>query len=204
MASVAFSTECDIDGAMRYLERARSEARKTESATDLASAAVAQGFAAADADEALDAFLAAERLAASAGNRWMSAFARTEVSGLLVNRGDIDEGCAGLAEMVALWQRSGDWSQQWLTLARCVIAFRRIGETEIAAEVLGAIEAHAMLGVAPMSPALREVAFMTRDEVVAKLGAARADELRSAGASCPVEDIVQRTRRALLDRSERA
>jgi predicted ATPase/DNA-binding winged helix-turn-helix (wHTH) protein len=200
MASVAFSTEGDLDGAMRLVARAHSEARKTDSPTDLASAAVAQGFASTDADSALEAFLTAERLATSAGNRWMSAFARTEISGLLVQRGDIDEGCAGLAEMVALWQRSGDWSQQWLTLARCVIAFHRTGQIERAAEVLGAIEAHAMLGVAPMSPALRGIAFTIRDEVVAELGTARADELRLAGASCPVEDIVERSRRALLDR----
>ncbi len=200
MASVAFSTEGDVDRAMQLVARARSEARKTDSPTDLASAAVAHGFASTDAESALEAFLAAERLAISAGNRWMSAFARTEISGLLVQRGDIDEGCAGLAEMVALWQRSGDWSQQWLTLARCVIAFHRTGQIEQAAEVLGAIEAHAMLGVAPMSPALRGMAFTIRDEVVAELGTERADELRLAGASCPVEDIVQRSRRALLDR----
>jgi hypothetical protein len=204
MASVALSTEGDFDGAARYVERARTEALKTESPTDLASASVAQGFASVDEGDALEAFVSAERLASSAGNRWMSAFARTEVSGLLVHRGDVDEGCAGLADMVALWQRSGDWSQQWLTLSRCVIAFHRVGQTELAAEVLGAIDAHAMLGVAPMSSTLRDVAFTTRDQVVAELGTARADELRSAGASCPVEDIVQRTRRALLDRSPAA
>jgi predicted ATPase/DNA-binding winged helix-turn-helix (wHTH) protein len=200
MASVALSTEGDFDGAARYVERAHTEALKTESLTDLASVAVAQGFASVDEDDALEAFVTAERLASSAGNRWMSAFALTEVSGLLVHRGDVDKGCAGLADMVALWQRSGDWSQQWLTLSRCVIAFHRVGQTELAAEVLGAIEAHAMLGVAPMSSTLRGVAFTTRDELVSELGAERAEQLRAAGASCPVEDIVQRTRRALLAR----
>jgi hypothetical protein len=57
-----------------------------------------------------------------------------------------------------------------------------------------------MLGVAPMSPTLRGDAFTTRDELVDELGAVRAEVLRSAGASCPVEDIVERTRRALLAR----
>ena len=33
-------------------------------------------------------------------NRWMSAFARTEASGLLVHRGELAAGCDGLAEMV--------------------------------------------------------------------------------------------------------
>ena len=83
--------------------------------------------AATEAD-ALEAFVAADRIARSAGNRWMSAFAHTEASGLLVARGEVDEGCAGLAEMVALWYRAGDWSQQWHTLSRCVIALHRVGQ----------------------------------------------------------------------------
>ena len=204
MASVALSTVGEYDEATRYVERARAEALKTDSPTDLASASVAEGFAAIEDDAALAAFVTAERLANSAGNRWMSAFARTEASGLLVHRGEIDEGCAGLAEMVALWHRAGEWSQQWLTLSRCVIALHRVGRTVLAAELLGAIEAHAMLGVAPMTPTLRDVAFSTREALIDELGAAQAEDLRAAGAACPVEDIVHRTRNALLARPLRA
>ena len=131
----------------------------------------------------------------------MSAFARTEASGLLVHRGDIDEGCAGLAETVGLWYRAGEWSQQWHTLSRCMVALHRIGQTALAVELLGAIEAHAMLAVAPMSSTLHDVVLATRDALVDELGTDRADELRSIGASCPVEDIVHRTRRALVTRS---
>ena len=80
---------------------------------------------------------------ATAGNRWMSAFAHTEASGLLVARGDVDEGCAGLAEMLALWYRAGDWSQQWHTLSRCVIALHRVGNVELAMELVGTIETYA-------------------------------------------------------------
>jgi hypothetical protein len=127
----------------------------------------------------------------------MSAFAHTEASGLLVARGELDEGCAGLAAMVALWYRAGEWSQQWHTLSRCVIALSRIGNPELAMELVGSIEAHATLGVAPMSSILHDVAFATRDALIDELGASRAEELRSAGATCPEEDIVLRTRRAL-------
>jgi hypothetical protein len=201
MASVALSTEGDYDGALQYVARAELEASKTESPTDLASAAIAKGFSSVDNDAAFEAFVTAERWANVAGNRWMGAFARTEVIGLLLHRGDLKAGCAGFAEMVALWQRSGDWSQQWITFSRCVIALHRIGRAELAAEVVGAIEAHAMLGVAPMSPMLRGVVLSTRDKLAEELGAERVAELRAAGASCPVEDVVQRTRRALLDYS---
>jgi hypothetical protein len=54
-----------------------------------------------------------------------------------------------------------------------------------------------MLGVAPMSSTLHDLAFATRDRLVESLGAERADELLAVGALCPVEDIVLRTRRAL-------
>ena len=200
MAAVALSSVGDYAEAAALVRRADAEAEKTCSPTDLASAAVAEGFSARASDAALEAFVTAERLARSAGNRWMSAFARTEASGLLVHRGDIDEGCAGLAETVGLWYRAGEWSQQWHTLSRCMFALHRIGQTEIAVELLGAIEAHAMLAVAPMSSTLHDIVLATRDAMVEELGPDRADEVRSAGGSRPVEDIVRRTRAALLGR----
>jgi len=49
-----------------------------------------------------------------------------------------------------------------------------------------------------MTSMLQNVAFATRDKLIDKLGAERSAELRAAGASCPEEDIVLRTRRALL------
>jgi hypothetical protein len=100
--------------------------------------------------------------------------------------------------MVGVWDRAGDWSQQWHTLSRCAIALDRIGRAELAIELFGAIERHAMLGVAPMSSTLHDLAFATRDQLVDSLGAERAGELLAAGAICPVEDIVLRTRRALI------
>jgi hypothetical protein len=137
-------------------------------------------------------------MARAAGNRWMHAFALTEASGLLVSRGELESGCAGLAEMVGVWYRAGDWSQQWHTLSRCVIALEKIGQAELALELLGAIEMHAMLGVAPMSSILHDLVFAIRNTLVDSAGAEQAGDLMAAGASCPVEDIVLRTRRTLI------
>jgi hypothetical protein len=128
----------------------------------------------------------------------MHAFAYTEASGLLVSRGDLEIGCPALADMVGVWYRAGDWSQQWLTLSRCVIALDRIGEPDLAIELLGAIEAHATLGVAPMSSALQDVLFATRSQLVDSVGVERSEQLLAAGATCPVEEMVLRTRRALV------
>jgi len=58
-----------------------------------------------------------------------------------------------------------------------------------------------MLGVAPMSGSLQDLVFATRDQLVDSVGAERAGELLAAGAVCPVEDIVLRTRRALIGTS---
>jgi predicted ATPase len=198
MGAVGHSSEGKYDEAHVLVARARALAEHTQCPTDLASVAVAEGFSRKAEDDALRAFLSADRIARSAGNRWMSAFAYTEASGLRVARGDLDAGCAGLADMVAVWYRAGEWSQQWHTLSRCVIALHRIGHAELAAELVGSIEAHARLGVAPMSSILHDVAFETRDTLSAELGDDRAAALVATGASCPVQDIVLRTRRALL------
>jgi ATP/maltotriose-dependent transcriptional regulator MalT len=197
LGAVGHSSNGDYDEADALVARVFALAKETASPTDLASAEVARGFVSRTEDEALEAFTASERIARSVGNRWMQAFAFTEASGLLVSRGELEPGCAGLAEMVGVWYRAGDWSQQWHTLSRCVIALDRIGQTDLAIELLGAIEKHAMLGVAPMSSILQDLVLATRTQLVDSTGTERAGELLAAGAASPVEDIVVRTRRAL-------
>jgi predicted ATPase/DNA-binding winged helix-turn-helix (wHTH) protein len=198
MGAVGHSSNGAQAEADRLVARAFAVARETGSPTDLASAEVARGFACRTEDEALDAFTTGERMARTAGNRWMHAFALTEASGLLVSRGELEAGCAGLAEMVGVWYRAGDWSQQWHTLSRCVIALDRIGRAELALELLGAIERHATLGVAPMSSILHDLVFAIRSRLVDSAGSERAGELLAAGAISPVDDIVLRTRRVLV------
>ena len=197
LGAVGHSSNGDYEEAEALIARASDVAKLTMSPTDLASVEVARGFASRTEDEALKAFTASGRIARAAGNRWMHGFAVTEASGLLVSRGELEAGCAGLADMVGVWDRAGDWSQQWHTLSRCAIALSRIDQAELAVELFGAIERHAMLGVAPMSSTLHDLAFATRDRLVESLGAERAGELLVVGALCPVEDIVLRTRRAL-------
>ncbi len=201
MGAVGHSSHGDYDEADRLVRRALELAKRTASPTDYASAEVARGFASRTETEALEAFTEGGQTARAVGNRWMHAFAFTEASGLLVSRGELEAGCAGLADMVGVWYRAGDWSQQWHTLSRCVIALDRIGQAELAVELLGAIETHAMLGVAPMSSTLHDLVFATRHDLVETMGSQRADELLAAGAILPVEDVVSRTRRALIGAS---
>jgi predicted ATPase/DNA-binding winged helix-turn-helix (wHTH) protein len=201
MYSVGLSSIGEWDEASRYVARAQEAGRRSGSPTDLASASVAQGFASRHDDEgALDAFVTADRLARSVGNRWMSAFARTESSGLLVARGELVRGCAGLADVVDVWYRSGEWAQQWHTMSRCLIGLDRIGQPEVAAQLLGAIESHTAMGGPPVMSTLRDLAFETRDLITEQLGEARIEEERAIGASLPVATLVGRVRNALLGR----
>ncbi len=201
MASVASSSLGRSDEARELIARSREAGRRTGSPTDLASASVAEGFATEKDDAAaLEAFATADWLARSAGNRWMSAFARTEASGLLVHQGRVVEGCEGLAQMVDTWFRAGEWAQQWHTLSRCVVGLDRIGQDELAAQVLGAIEAHTTMGGPPVMTTLRDLAFETRDSLFQRLGSERMAEQRAVGAAMPVGTIVGRTRNALLGR----
>jgi predicted ATPase/DNA-binding winged helix-turn-helix (wHTH) protein len=201
MAAVGHSSNGAYEAADALVERAHHVAKLTMSPTDLASVEVARGFANRTEDNALEAFTAGGQIARAVGNRWMHGFAVTEASGLLVSRGELEAGCAGLADMVGVWDRAGDWSQQWHTLSRCAIALDRIDQAELAIELFGAIESHAMLGVAPMSSTLHDLAFATRGRLIDSLGTERADELLAAGAICPVGEIVLRTRRALIGAS---
>jgi hypothetical protein len=200
MRAAGMSANDDLEGAAKYIARARGLASLTGSPTDLASVAVAEGFASRSDESARAHFLRADELARMAGNRWMSAFALTEACGFHVHLGDLVRGCAGLAETVDLWYRSGEWAQQWHTLSRCVIALHRLGRAELAVELIGAIEAHFMFGVTPMSSRLRDVALATRDELESGLGGARTAELAAIGAARPVDAVVHRVRNALLAR----
>jgi hypothetical protein len=200
MRAVASSSTGDDDLAVRLIVRARDAGRRSGAATDLASASVAEGFATRDDDRALEAFARADRVARSAGNRWMSTFARTESSGLLVLQGRLDVACAGLAEVVDTWYRAGEWAQQWHTMSRCLVALHRIGQVELAAQVLGAVETHTTLGGPPVMTTLRDLAFETRERITAELGQDRTEEQRAVGAALPVAMLVDRTRSALLGR----
>jgi predicted ATPase/DNA-binding winged helix-turn-helix (wHTH) protein len=201
MSAISAASIGDVALARTRYEAAFEIARETANPTDLASAWTAKGFATRDDDVvALDAFASADRLARAAGNRWMSAFARTEASSLRVCMGDLDRGCAGLADTVDAWYRAGEWAQQWLTLSRCVIALHRLEQYEQAAEVLGAIELHSSVDAPPGMPSVLRTAVDTRESLLERFGEERAAELGMRGADLPLAELVHRTRNALLAR----
>ena len=205
MASVAASSCGDYDDGHRLSQSARRAAELTGGVTDLACSWVAEGFSInGDDAHALSAFAHGDRLARSVGNRWMSAFARTEIGALRVSHGDLASGCDELAEQVDVWYRTGEWAQQWHTLMRCVIALDRIGQPDVAAEVLGSIEAHSAVGAPPLMVTLRDLVLETRVSIETQLGSDRSATCRATGAALPVATTVERTRFALRGRPHRS
>jgi len=195
---VAHSSVSLFEEGARLAEEAQRLANETASPTDLASALVAAGFAAhGDVDAALDAFATADQLSLTVGNRWMSAFARTEACGVLLGTGQIPEACEGLADVIDIWFRFGEWAQQWLTMSSCVVALSEIGELELASQVVGAIEQHATVASTPVMASLRNRMLQTTQNVRDTIGANHYDELRNAGARRPVVDVVNETRATL-------
>ena len=96
MRSVANSSVSNHEQANELASKALALAERTGSGTDLASGWVAKGFAAhGDLNAALEAFAESDRYARSVGNRWMSTFARTEASGALLRKGDVQAACEG-------------------------------------------------------------------------------------------------------------
>jgi hypothetical protein len=198
MLSIGLNSEDDPDAPAVLAKRALELATATGSPTDLASAWTATGYAArGDTELAIAAFERADQLADQAGNRWMSTFARTETSALLLLRGDVARGAAGLAACVDTWLRAGEWSQQWVTLARCVFALQAVGAIEPAAEALGALERRAVVAVPPIGATIRTAILGARDELASQLGD-RFAETYERGRSAPVDDVVHRVRRELV------
>ncbi|MEM9038140.1 MAG: winged helix-turn-helix domain-containing protein [Actinomycetota bacterium] len=188
----------DRELACELANRALAAAERSGSPTDRAGGLVAVGFAESDPEAALAAYAESERTSAAIGNRWMHTFAATEAAALLLTRGETEAACDGLADAVDVWFRAGEWSQQWQTLARCVLALDAIGQQELACQLTGAIERRATMGAPPVMSVLRDRMLERREALAAAVGAERFAELLEDGAELPVVDVVQRTRAALL------
>ena len=79
-------------------------------------------------------------LGAGCGNRWIEAFALTEVHALAARRGETTTALLGFASVIRTWFRGGDWANQWLSLRHVCGALALTGATRSAAVLHGALE----------------------------------------------------------------
>jgi hypothetical protein len=118
MRSVAATSVGDTQMGEHLAQEALAVSQACGSPTARAQARYALGLAreAADPVEAAADLKLAVELARTAGNRWVEAFALTEVLWLEAREGRPRQALARYADVIDLWYRGGDWANQWLSL----------------------------------------------------------------------------------------
>lgn len=181
----------EIRGAVLAGE-ANAAAAAAGSPTARAEADYASGLAleATDVDEALDLLQRAAVGAAAAGNRWIEAFALTEVHALQARRGEYIEALTGFGRIVDIWYRGGDWANQWLSVRRVLSVLVELGAFEAAAVLHGALTAVGAAQAMPSAPSEGRLLVAGVDRVRTELGPADFSTAVRRGASMRDSDIV--------------
>jgi hypothetical protein len=107
---------------------------------------------ASDSEQAEAALRLAADLGDESGNRWISAFARTQVYWLWARQGRIVDGLRGFAEVIDVWYRGGDWANQWLSMRHLLGILVDLGAHQAAAVLHGALVAAGAAAALPFEP----------------------------------------------------
>jgi hypothetical protein len=143
MRSVAFSSLGDAVGGDRFASDCLVAAADSGSPTAMAQALYARGLAlksTSPVDAAAELQRAAD-MASDAGNRWIQAFALTEVLWLEADQGRPRQALARYIDVIDLWYRGGDWANQWLSLRHVFGILVRLRADLGAATLHGALTA---------------------------------------------------------------
>jgi predicted ATPase/DNA-binding SARP family transcriptional activator len=154
MSSVARTSVGRHDLGLALAEESNEAATATGSPTALAQAEYARGLALRSTDiTASDIHLRrSAELGERAGNRWIRAFALTEVHWLSARQGDLIGGLAGYADVIDTWHRGGDWANLWLSLRHVFGILTQLEHHEIAAVLHGALVAAGAAYALPFEP----------------------------------------------------
>ncbi len=143
MRSVAFTSVGDNVRGAQFATAAHAAAVDSGSPTALAQAHYAQGLALKSTSpiEATALLQRAANIARDAGNRWIQAFALTEVLWLESREGQPREALARYIDVIDLWFRGGDWANQWLSLRHVFGILVQLRADVAAATLHGALTA---------------------------------------------------------------
>jgi predicted ATPase len=192
MRSVAFTSVGNPQLGVELAEEAFITARCCGSPTALAQASYALGLALESSDDVAAAALLtqAAEVAAGAGNRWIQAFALTEVLWLEARQGSPRAALAGFSGVIDLWFRGGDWANQWLSLRHVFGILVQLHDHRGAATLHGALTAVGAAYALPFEASdaghITELVGMLRD----RLGAADFAAVIRHGASMSDGEIV--------------
>ncbi len=193
MRSVAFTSVGNPQRGVEHAEDALLAARRSGSPTALAEASYALGLALESSDEVAAATLLTQSadVAAAAGNRWIQAFALTEVLWLEARRGSPRSALAGFSDVIYLWFRGGDWANQWLSLRHVFGILVQLQDHRAAVTLHGALAAvgasYALPFEASDAERISELVGTLRD----RLGAAEFAAAVRQGASMSDGEIVE-------------
>jgi hypothetical protein len=146
-------------------------------------------------DEALSHLRRAVHIARGVGDRFTAAAAGLSATSMEVRRGDPNAAPADLIEVLDEWHRAGSWSPTWLTLLLCFDVFVRLGEHEVAAQLLGAM--HASTTARPVCGADAERLAGVEATLESRLGNASYEALAARGATLSDDGAVALARRTL-------
>ncbi len=192
MRSVACSSVGDTTRGIRLAVMSRDAAASSGSPTALAQALYAGGVAltASDPVGAADQLQWAADVARDAGNRWIQAFALTEVLWIEASQGRPREALRRYADVIDLWYRGGDWANQWLSLRHVFGILVQLRAELGAATLHGALTAAGAAYALPFGAVDAERISLLVDDLRNQLGGAAFASAVRRGASLSDGEIV--------------
>lgn len=174
MASVAATSVDEPERGRALADEAIGVAELVGSPSAAAQAAYAVGLAmrAEDSVAAEQWLHRSSELAAAGGNRWVRAFALTEVHWLTARRGELLAGLAGYADVIESWLRGGDWANLWLSLRHVFGILVQLDAHTAAAVLHGKLLASGAASALPFEPADAERLVAEAERVAGVLGSA--------------------------------
>jgi predicted ATPase/DNA-binding SARP family transcriptional activator len=192
MRSVAYTSIGDSANGIRFAEESRVAASMSESPSAAAQALYAVGLALAATDpmEATTLLQEAADIARNAGNRWIQAFALTEVLWLEASQGRPRQALQRYADVIDLWYRGGDWANQWLSLRYVFGILVQLRADLGAATLHGALTAAGAAYALPFGAADAERISSLVDDLRIQLGTAAFASAVRRGASLSDGEII--------------
>lgn len=193
MAAVGLASDGRADEGARLAEQAMSIARRIQNPSALASASYARALMLEPLDPDRSASLLEEAVdhGSTVNNRWIVAFARTELVSLAGRRGDLDGALRLASVVIDTWYRAGDWANQWLTMRHVAGVLAQRGDFEDAATLHGAVRVASAEMAMPIEASDRRRVGAILDRLPDALGPDRLADVESLGASMSDAQVVR-------------
>ena len=192
MRSVAETSVGRSEGGAAMAEEAQAAADACGSPTSLAQAGYALGLAleSTTLSSSRDELARAAARGAEAGNRWIEAFATTEVLWIEARLGHTEAALRGYESVIETWYRGGDWANQWLSIRHVFGLLQQLGMDEAAVVVHGGLSAAGANHALPFEPADAARLQASVDVLRTQLGAERFATASARGSGMTDHELV--------------